>query len=99
MVLIDKNSEKNVLSNSEIIDRFTNYMTSVYGGRLCDKHTAPEYTQMIRTIIKSLSNDKDDFATLCSRYNIRDRLIAQQCVMTSYAPKTIKKYLTALQHF
>ena len=45
------NSEKNVVSNSEIIDRFTNYMTSVYGGRLCDKRTAPQYTQMIGTII------------------------------------------------
>ena len=90
MVLIDKkgllrkevfkykvlNSEKHVLSNSEIIDRFTNNMTSVHGGRLCDKCTAPQYTQMIQTIIKSLSNDENDFATLCARYNIRDRFIA-----------------------
>ena len=74
-------------------------MTSVDGGRLNTLKTAPQYAQMIKTVVKAVSA-KCDISRIFNRMGIRDTFLAEYCdKIMKYAPKTIKKYLTALCHF
>ena len=84
------------ISNEEIINNFVQYLISVDGGKLCDKKTAPQYGNMVKSIIKYFDGD---MTQLCKRKSIRDKFLMIYCKEKSYAPLTIKKFLKALHHF
>ena len=84
------------ISNEQLFKDFYEYLISVDGGRLCDKRTAPQYSQMVKTILNCLN---DDVSMLCQKKIIRTKFLMKYCVEKEYAPMTIKKYLTALHHF
>ncbi|XP_057304437.1 uncharacterized protein LOC130641583 [Hydractinia symbiolongicarpus] len=84
------------VSTAIVLKNFENFLTSVDGGRL-DASTASSAVSNIRNVMKAMTTD--DLTDLLDRNIIRNEFLANYCEKQSYAPLTVKKYLSSLMHF
>ena len=93
----DKSKSNDVIDKTNLFNEFTEYMSSVDGGRLNNENTSPQYRRMVESVVEDVFSG--DVSKICNRKEMRQTFLAEYCVRKKYAPLTKKKYLTAIQHF